>query len=42
MTALDRDAAALAACGATETIVCDLETEPMVWPLTGRTFAAVS
>ena len=41
VTVLDRDAAALADSGATESIVCDLETEPIVWPVAGRRFAAV-
>lgn len=41
VTALDRDADALATCGATETIRCDLETNPIVWPVAGRRFAAV-
>ena len=41
VTALDRDAVALAGCGAFETIACDLESEPVTWPLAGRTFAAV-
>ena len=41
VTALDRDAAALEQCGAQETIVCDLETEPVAWPVAGRRFAAV-
>lgn len=41
VTALDRDADALAAGGATETIACDLETDPVAWPVAGRRFAAV-
>lgn len=41
VTGIDRDAAALATCGASETIACDLETEPVAWPLPGREFAAV-
>ncbi len=44
VTGIDRDRAALAASGASETIVCDLEAhaDPReVWPLRGRRFAAV-
>ena len=41
VTGIDRDAAALAACGASETIICDLETEPVTWPLDTRCFDAV-
>lgn len=41
VTGIDRDTAALAACGASEAIVCDLETEPLGWPLPGRLFDAV-
>ena len=41
VTAIDRDATALAASGASETIVCDLETEPVTWPLPARRFDAV-
>ena len=42
VTAIDRDEAALAQCGATETIACDLEAhEPPAWPVAGQRFAAV-
>lgn len=45
VTAVDRDAAALAGCGARETIVADLEAHPddpaRDWPLAGRSFDAV-
>ncbi len=41
VTGIDRDADALAACGASEAIACDLETEPIAWPLPTRRFAAV-
>ena len=41
VTAIDRDAGALAACGAFEPILCDLETEPPTWPVRGRRFAGV-
>ncbi len=40
VTGIDRDADALAASGATETIAFDLETGAP-WPLAGRRFAAV-
>jgi SAM-dependent methyltransferase len=40
VTAIDRDAAALAACGAVETIAFDLETGA-TWPLSGRSFAGI-
>ena len=39
VTGVDRDAAALAVGGATETVVADLEGAP--WPLVARRFAAV-
>jgi SAM-dependent methyltransferase len=41
VTGIDRDAAALSVCGASETIACDLETEPVTWPLAARLFDAV-
>ena len=41
VTALDRDAEALAACGASETFRCDLETDPPQWPVSERRFDAV-
>ena len=40
VTAIDRDAAALAQCGASETIAFDLE-QGVAWPLDGRRFACV-
>lgn len=39
VTGVDRDTQALAACGASETIVADLEAGD--WPLSGRAFAGV-
>ncbi len=41
VTAIDRDADALAASGASERIACDLEGDHAAWPVAGRTFAAV-
>ncbi len=41
VTAIDRDVEALSVCGASEAIVCDLESEPIAWPVQGRQFAAV-
>jgi SAM-dependent methyltransferase len=42
VTAIDRDAEALDRCGATEPIVCDLESgRPDAWPVAGRRYAAV-
>lgn len=45
VTAVDRDAEALARCGAVETVVADLEAHPddpaRDWPLAGRSFDAV-
>ena len=43
VTAIDRDAEALAGSGASETLCCDLESAPDggdPWPLEGRRFAA--
>lgn len=43
VTAIDRDAEALAACGASERLCCDLERgDPAAsWPVAGRRFAAI-
>ncbi|MEO8936804.1 MAG: class I SAM-dependent methyltransferase [Burkholderiaceae bacterium] len=41
VTAVDRDADALDACGASETIRCDLEMDGQSWSLGQRAFAAV-